>query len=289
MPFRINAKYFFLTYPNANFEHSLYYTWLESKHKTNKVIVCTERHQSGEPHMHVGIEFKNRTDVRDERHFDYSWFHPNIQKARNWAAVVNYVKKGGEYTCFGFDEEEEENLDLEQALDSMDRKSFLLYCIKQKIPYGYCNELWNLSHKDRGNTITEAPEGGRMVPRLEFTRMPDNLHKALVIMGPTGTGKTTWALRNSPKPALVVTHMDDLRHYDPEYHKSIIFDDMGFTHMPIEAQIHITDWHLKRSIHARYRVAEIPAETPKIFTSNRFPFTEDEAIKRRLYIINLEE
>ena len=37
-----------------------------------------------------------------------------------------------------------------------------------------------------------------------------------------------WARIWMPKPALFVTHIDQLKHLRADYHKSIIFDDMHF-------------------------------------------------------------
>lgn len=105
-----------------------------------------------------------------------------------------------------------------------------------------------------------------------------------MIVGPPGVGKTTWAKRFSEKPALWVTHMDDLKLLTDE-HKTIIFDDLDFQHMPRTAQIHIVDQENARTIHIRYKVIHIPANITKIFTANTFPFVYDEAINRRINLI----
>lgn len=101
-----------------------------------------------------------------------------------------------------------------------------------------------------------------------------------VVYGPSGSGKTSYCIARFPD-ALIVSHMDDLAHYHDE--GTIIFDDMCFTHMPRTAQIHIVDQELDRSIHIRYRTANIPAYTRKIFTTNvRGIFLDDPAINRRI-------
>lgn len=108
--------------------------------------------------------------------------------------------------------------------------------------------------------------------------------KTLILWGESGTGKTTIALNLLPK-ALVVSHIDDLKNYNSSSHCGIIFDDMSFTHTPREAQIHLVDWDLPRSIHIRYGTAHIPSHTPKIFTTNQpygLIFNNDPAINRRI-------
>lgn len=109
--------------------------------------------------------------------------------------------------------------------------------------------------------------------------------RAIFIHGPTGTGKTQWAIHCFQNP-LLVRSMDDLRGYNPKIHDGIVFDDMSFLHLPRTAIIHLVDWDLPSSIHCRYTNALIPAHTPKIFTSNLpfhevFPYDNTNAIDRR--------
>lgn len=92
----------------------------------------------------------------------------------------------------------------------------------------------------------------------------------------------------APKPALLVSHLDRLKTYSSAIHKSIIFDDITFKHLHREAQIHLVDTHNPRDIHIRYSTAYIPANTPKIFTANTFPFIIDPAIERRINKFILE-
>lgn len=109
-----------------------------------------------------------------------------------------------------------------------------------------------------------------------------------VLWGESGIGKTSYARAILPT-ALVVSHLDALREYDPQLHGGIIFDDMSFLHMPRTAQIHLLDIDYERQIHCRYSCAVIPANTKKIFTSNvKHIFLEnDAAISRRVRIIEL--
>lgn len=83
-----------------------------------------------------------------------------------------------------------------------------------------------------------------------------------------------------------MSHIDDLRKFRPNYHVSILFDDVSITHMPETAQIHMLDQENPRSIHCRYGTARIPAGTVKIFTCNSVPVdTASAAISRRVQIL----
>lgn len=61
--------------------------------------------------------------------------------------------------------------------------------------------------------------------------------------------------------------MDDLKQLTPT-HDGIVFDDMSFNHWPAEACIHLVDLAYNRSINVRYGTVMIPAELPRIFTTN---------------------
>jgi hypothetical protein len=115
--------------------------------------------------------------------------------------------------------------------------------------------------------------------QLQFSRV-------LFLTGPSQTGKTQWAVHQFKNP-LLVSHMDDLRGFIQDFHDGIVFDDMSFAHLPRTACIHLLDWDMQRSIHARYSNAIIPAKTRKIITSNLpfsecFPYDESGAIRNRV-------
>lgn len=162
------------------------------------------------------------------------------------------------------------------------------FCIEQKISYPYMDAIWKYCHADNSCTITEeSPKNDTMLRCLKEFDWADDSLKSLVIVGPPGCGKTNWAKIRAKKPALFVTHLDRLKELDVAFHKSIIFDDMEFTHMPRTSQIHLVDRENPRDIHVRYSVAFIPAGIQKIFTANQYPFSEDPAIQRRIRLFNV--
>ncbi len=107
-----------------------------------------------------------------------------------------------------------------------------------------------------------------------------------VVIGPSGIGKTQWVLAHFENP-LLVTHMDDLKGFRENKYDGIVFDDMCCKHLPRTAQIHLTDQEQSRSIHARYGNARIPKHTKKVFTCNEYCFIEDQAIERRVNLVEL--
>lgn len=101
----------------------------------------------------------------------------------------------------------------------------------------------------------------------KFKREPLELKKATLVWGESGTGKTSWALAHFKCP-LLVSHVDDLKELDTRVHDGLVFDDMSFTHLPIEARIHLLDTAFERQIHCRYQNAVIPAGVKRIFCHN---------------------
>lgn len=118
----------------------------------------------------------------------------------------------------------------------------------------------------------------------------EDWNHSVVLQGNAGIGKTEWALAHFERP-LLVNHVDKLKSYHPEVYDGIVFDDVGFTHWPVESQIHITDWTQPRDIHCRFFNGVIPARTRKIFCCNweRFPFTQDAAVMDRLCVIETDK
>ncbi len=116
--------------------------------------------------------------------------------------------------------------------------------------------------------------------------------KSVIIWGSPGCGKTQFALMIIGK-ALMVSHIDELQNYNPNVHDGIVFDDMSFNHIPVSAQIHLTDTDHERSINIRYGLAKIPANTRKIFTTNTpngliFDLSEHMGVKRRVDIHHMD-
>jgi len=115
----------------------------------------------------------------------------------------------------------------------------------------------------------------------DFCTEPLDFTKSMVyvIKGPSGIGKTQFALAHFDNP-LFVSHIDDLKKFDG--HDGIVIDDMDFSNRyDREFQIHLIDTEHERSLHARYCNARRPANIPMIFTTNTRVFMYDPAIERR--------
>lgn len=162
--------------------------------------------------------------------------------------------------------------------------------IKQEAPRDWCIHSANITYALQQN---KKKKFVHKYNEFKIDVLPTD--KAILIYGPSGIGKTAYALSHFENP-LLVTHMDKLRELTSD-HDGIVFDDMSFKHYPPEAIIALLDMEYDRDIHTRYRCSVIPEGMPRIFTHNtENPFYEEtihedqkEAIGRRLRKVHLEQ
>lgn len=282
--FRVSTKNFSLTYPQCVITKEALFQYLQSMQPCY-LLVSAENHEDGSPHLHAAISFSKRKNVKSPNFFDFEEQHCNIQAAKDMHKWVTYVKKDGVFLEEGTLAQPHGRAPID--LNSVDSERLFNFCLNNKVPYGYYAE----EAKRRNvvdTTIREESSEGTMSWYLQLLQLPTS-HKSIILTGSTGIGKTTWAIKNSPKPSLLVSHLDQLKNFRTSIHKSIIFDDMDFKHFPVTAQIHLTDSEQARAIHIRYGIVTLPRNIVKIFTCNEYPFSMHEAIARRVKHINANE
>lgn len=280
----MDAVHFFLTYSQCTLTHERVLSFLQSVKPVVWCRVAVETHEDGNPHVHVCVRFGERVRTRNtSNQFDCDGFHPSIEVARDYKKVLGYLSKEGNYvdtgpvpTCTGIYD------DLVAAGHGGDRSAFDRVALENRVSFQWAQHIWDGCNAINANTILEPGQGTECLQLQQLQLYPGSM----CIIGPSGCGKSTWAKRVSPKPALWVTHLDDLKKLT-KHHKCIIFDDMAFHHHPRTSQIHLADQDDVRSIHVRYAVVTIPANMPKIFTANSKPFDDDEAINRRVHYVNI--
>ena len=286
--FRCRGKCFIVTYPQCDADHQELFDFLKTKNAAY-TCVAKELHEDGNTHYHAFLRFQSRREL-GQRFFDFRSFHPNVQACRNPAASLTYVKKDGDFMEDGANTSGPDS-DFPDPLQFQSESAFLTTCSAKKIGYGYAQRIWTLAHtSDAAHTIREGPTEeqytSRVCPQLATYDFDwEGCPKSLVLEGPAGCGKTEWAKYKLPKPILFVRHLDLLRHYNPSVHRSILFDDMNFDHLPRSTWIFLLDRENPQQVHVRYGVAQIPAMVPKCFTTNVSMFSSrshDNAIGRRL-------
>lgn len=286
MSFRFNAGHCLLTYSRCPLSRETIRDNLIAVcgQHIKRMVVGQEHHQDGTLHIHVAIKFTKKMNIRRANYFDCEGYHPNLKSYGTYAGAENYLYKEDSTPLEHGAPAEEATERLRDVCASFnDRLDWLEYCHTHRVQSWIGNEVWSIVHPQRRNTITEWDGLGTIVSELSAITIGEG---NTLLVGRSGCGKSTWAKRECPKPALWVTHLDDLKNFERGFHKSIIFDDVSFHHLPATSQIHLVDWNDARSIHVRYGIAQIPPRTTKIFTCNSYPFTtegeEGAAIRRRV-------
>ena len=231
MKFRVNAKNFFLTYPQCSLKKEELLLKLKARYSDIiYVLAAEERHESGEPHLHALVSFGQTKNFKASNCFDFDEYHCNIQSAKSLIKCDTYIKKDGNWTEEGSSPLKnppvKEKRDYYSEMISCNSEEDLFkYCINNRISPSFYYKQAKRFKKDVV-TITQNSDGKihEMFNILEYK------NTTWVLTGDSGIGKTSWAINNLPKPILLVTHLDTLKEFNPEYHNSILFDDMDFRH-----------------------------------------------------------
>lgn len=293
--FRLRSKKLFLTYPQCTVDPSEALRQLSAIVSATGHVIAKEKHADGNSHLHVYLEATETMEVTASDALDLvagdgARFHGNYQSVRSRSAVLKYVTKDGEFIT---------NLDLQPSSISPWKRArdaalneglsaaieILEECPKAS------RDLCINGDRILKNLATLGTKKLKITYELStfgWTERWDGATHTLVIYGATNLGKTSLAKALLPE-ALLTRHLDKLREYDPTRYKGIILDDMSFSHLHRETQIALVDRHEDTQIHVRYSVAEIPAGTPVIITTNSLPSTilrmDDPAIARRCHVV----
>lgn len=240
------------------------------------LIFGEEKGEHGTPHLQCYLETKKKTTCNTLREYlTLGEPTPWIQPAKgNLKQNQDYCSKGENVLSVGAPMQQGTRSDLTAVISAIEQGSSW-------------RELWKTHpvqmikfHGGLRQAFDQlSPKMNPITPTHPLESFPEDWPRemdwkySIILWGASGIGKTSFARAILPK-ALIISHLDQLKHYDPERYDGIIFDDMSFTHIPREAQIHLVDIDLQRAIHIRYGIGIIPANTKKIFTTN----TRDGAI-----------
>jgi len=300
--YHIKGTQFLFTWSQVNNGiHEEVFQLLKAFSDVSYARIAKENHKDGGIHWHAAVKFSGSLDRRLDGHLDFYGKHPNVNaknRPKPWSVAVQYCGKDNDYVDFGADSASATAFGLLSSAQSASSfADYLEQCQLNRVPYGYCQAAWNL-FQTASSTIDSGEDIAGVVttPQLR-DRVWGPEDQTLVLVGPSGIGKTVWAKRNLPRPTLFASHIDDLKGFQSGIHRSILFDDMCFIgdnigkgKWPVQSQIHLVDWQNPRSIHCRHQVAKIPAGIFKIFTCNEMPLdTSHPAIQRRVEVVYCEE
>lgn len=297
--FRVNAVTLFLTWSRTDFDITECIDWLVDKEPTLSLIrIASEHHEDGALHRHAILRFKRKRDIRDPRHFDFAKTHCNIKPIsgkngfiKSWRYLEkenNFIDWPANNADTGKDPTTVDSTDLVGTASTLEYADWLQFVHDNNVQWGLAQAVWKHATTP---PIFDILDGNVLFgPYPEcFARVPPNL-TVLVLEGASLLGKTQFAKVYCRKPGLFVRHVDTLKLFNPNYHKSLVFDDMCFGMWPIQSQIHLLDTEEPSAIHIRYGTVTIPANTQKIFSINPGQpiFSVFPAIQRRYVKICLD-
>lgn len=280
------TKYYCFTLNNYNDNDIQRLRDANDNTRVSYIVFGREVGESGTPHLQGYIELNLRSTMGQVKSILGSRVHLEARRGTAEEASA-YCKKDGEFEEFGTisSSAQGRRTDLESIVERVKEGSGIR-AIATEFPGQFIRYHAGI---ERLVTILQRRE---MAPSFNGPyRWDVGEFQTLILWGASGIGKTEFAKYLLPN-ALFVTHLDDLRGFNPETYEGIIFDDMSFVHIHREAQIHLVDYDNPRSIHIRYGTANIPAGTKKIFLTNNHGghcvSIEDPAIRRRVAIMHLE-
>lgn len=294
--FRLAVKTLFLTYPKCPIPKEEALEILKAKAferdlRIVEYIVAQEKHEDGSDHLHVFLKLDRVFNCKDSEFWDLNNYHGNYQGCRSPAAVMKYCVKEGDFlTSKGMSVAKCEPWKEALELAKEGKATEALQALENG------NERTRRDRLLHSDSLAKtfqalAPATAHLssLPLAVYGTLFEWNRRAhtLLIFGITNVGKTTLATSLLPN-ALLTRHLDLLADYSLGY-DGIILDDMSFNHLHDEAQIALLDLAFDSQVHVRYRVARIPAGTPRIITTNRHPLEVirlgNPAIARRVKVI----
>lgn len=311
MAFRLNARKVHLTY-KTHLPFQAYKDWIHSK--IPDISVFSFVHEVGEEdeidnmpyaHTHVFIQKKTGTiDTRDQHFFDYEGIHCHIatRKSGEWAKHIctqyhHGVKKHKipkksmppkepvflyQYGCEDWKFQNDLVNEIANAPDFLSATELI-----DKMPSSYMDiKIIQDNSKKRK---FDSPEEDSFT----FKEIPWDQSKALILRGPSGIGKTNWALGQSAK-AVKIDTLDALRSI-PQDTELLVFDELLFDECSKAKMIALLDKRWDYTIHTRHSDAKIPKGTKRIFVCNEhehpFGFRNEtgghESVRSRYQLIDV--
>jgi hypothetical protein len=319
--FNIHAKNFFLTFPEKFNKVSLdskeivldllKQLFKQVKANPNKIIVAFEESDDDHAyrHYHIYLEMDRKFRVRDPRFFDLNGVHGQYESCRSKKDAEQYAKKDGDFIEYSvsFLRDKPSCSEIVQHMLNFIRshkgnvRDLALQCIKgfndsqeavfiinrRSIENAVFSAL-KLRNYDRLMTIKSNFKVNEEAQRvLDWLQNYKN-KRTLVLIGPTGIGKTEFAKSLFSNP-LLVRHKDQLKNIQLST-DGIIFDDMSFKDITTEEAIHILDVENSTSVDVKHSSVELYAGLPRIITTNKeqheiLPKDPHRALERRIFCV----
>lgn len=115
--YQLNSSKLFLTYPQCPLGKDEALTALIAKFNIKHYLIATEKHKTGDLHLHVYLELNESYRTRDKLFADLGPYHGNYQGCRSAKNVLQYCSKAEDYIT---------DLDVPAILQARESKKKLL-------------------------------------------------------------------------------------------------------------------------------------------------------------------
>jgi hypothetical protein len=163
----------FLTYPHCDLspQEALDLLIKGATAPIKEYVIAREQHADGTPHIHCFVSYEKKVSWSATR-WDISTYHGYYVKARSWASVQQYCKKGGDFIS---------NIDTESALAKKGKKNM-------RILTGDLHELL----EDGTLPALSLPNALKARAAYALLHPPANQEgtRGVWIYGPPGVGKS---------------------------------------------------------------------------------------------------
>ncbi len=324
--FRISSRKLWLTWPQLTLKpkevlaqlEEILYTWGIKQH-----LIVQEEHEDGSPHIHAYLEMYKKVEIKNPKKLhiknEGKMVFGNYQAAKKSEYILRYATKkfnpdelGEKYVASkhiaqrldhkcGIISVDESIIHLAKTgfvQDALDMFEFSYPKSFMRTHMSLEKSLRSLRMKALGFKSKFSMDDFCNVPAtfIEYCDQ-QNFNKSLILIGAPGLAKSALVRAYFEKyNPFECTHIDGLKNFDSEQNKAIIFDDIsGIEKFTREMKISLVESETISDINIKHGSVRIPAETAKIFTTNKTlkemfePDGVDKAVQRRCQIIEVQQ
>ncbi len=306
--FRLQSQCVHLTY-KGHLDVDLWKAHFYPKHGDPKLFSFVHESSDKEvayDHTHVCVEWIKNFDSTNARVYDFDDIHPHIQKVislkhkktivvvYHWKAPRGPIDHGDDFKDkdrfapeqFGCDPWRLEESQWQIAEEAPTLK---LACQALGIHPKTLAEVEKVRQEFNKMSVFATPAEG--VDTSQFKNLEWPKRKALVLRGPSGIGKTQWAIAQFHNP-IMIEDLDDLKNI-PKECDGLVFDEIQFDMLSKAKKIALTDWEMARTVRIRHTLGRIPRHVPKIFCCNAhehtFGLDSHASVLRRIVTIDVNQ
>ena len=241
-------------------------------------VVAQEYGKSEEtPHIQAVMKFSRKiamTKIKQALQVQQT----HVERTISYKDAVEYCKKEDEnYIEEGeYEEGGQSKKDHWTNIKEMLKNGYTKQDIAEEYPKEYATcykgieELKNVLQPN----IVKSKQG-YTIDKCKWERIDFSDNKTIILHGPSGKGKTPYAIASLKNP-LYVRHKDTLKQFTPGIHDGIVCDDMTFYHMGREPILSFIENEREAQIDVKNSCVCLPAQTKKIITTNmESPFTKE--------------